>query len=119
MNSKEEVQHFFDNKGRSGALKIYNNFKEATKNILENKQNSIVISECEFEKNDKSKSSIYYINGKNGSKLDIINCNFKDQHNENNKYIDGKEINPNSPKLTIKSCHFEQYTYHTQQYINN
>ena len=48
------------NKGSKGTLKIYNKFyendaKTKTKNLLENNQNSIIISNCDFELNDASK----------------------------------------------------------------
>ena len=68
---------FNHNRGSSGGLKIYNDFNEnsrksKTKSILENFHKTILISDCNFELNDASKNSIYYVNGKDGNMINIL-----------------------------------------------
>lgn len=50
------------------------------------------------------------MNGKYGSRIDIVNCNFNSKLNKNSSFIDGKEWNLDSPKVSIKSCIFRTET---------
>ena len=109
--------NFVENKGSLGALKLYNKFNEdKTKmkrnNYLDYNQKSIVVSNCNFELNDDSKTSIYYENGKHHSMIDIIDCNFYSKKNRQNSHIDGKEWNLDSSKVSIKSCNFQKANSH-------
>ena len=65
------------------------------------------------------KNSINYINGKYGSKIDIINCNFNNKVISNDtKFIDGKEWNQDSSKVSIKSCNFQKNSGNNQRNCN-
>lgn len=102
---------FVRNKGSVGGLKIYNAFNEkevSKKALLDMSQKSIVVSNCDFQSNEDSKSSIYYVNGKDGSMIDIINCNFNSNLNDKNSNIDGIDLDLYSPKVLIKSCSFRK-----------
>ena len=98
---------FNNNIGSSGSLKIFNDFqKNKNKKIishLEQTQKVIVVSDCNF---DDSKSSIYYINGKEGSNIEVKNCNFNGISDKKKKYIDGIEYNQGFSQLSIISCDF-------------
>lgn len=50
---------------------------------------------------------INYINGKDGSLIEIKNCCFKSISNKKYDFIDGMEMTSNKPKLHIVECNFE------------
>ena len=58
----------------------------------------ISINDCSFEQDEKSSTSIYYIGGKEGSKLEIRGCEFRGKLNVGQHYVDGKLIERDSPK---------------------
>ena len=73
-------------------------------------KNEIIVSDCFFEIDPHSKSSLYYVNGKEGSIIKVKNCNFNGFSDKLMKYIDGKDENQDSNRLLIESCNFQYET---------
>lgn len=82
---------------------------------LEEITNSLSISDCDFENEKGTTNSIYFVSNKRENNFEINNCNFKGKLSKGSKYIDGKLIDENAPKINIKSCSFE---YDINQSIN-
>lgn len=95
------------NSGNGGAIKINNMFNEVNGgsaiNMLDAEKRSVTISECEF---DNSKSSIFYVASKKGSKLELSDCSFTGELDPDTHYIDGLIMDKKAPKLVVKNCKF-------------
>lgn len=90
-------------------MKVYNPFTDTSSKIL-NSESSISVSDCEFEVNEKSTSSLIYAGGINDDiPTKVENCVFTGKLSKNAHYIDGTTLNgkkKNSPKLVVHSCKF-------------
>lgn len=104
------------NKGDDASFKIYGNFERNPNEIKfvypddendKNDSNKILVKNCSFKNEEKSKNSIYFINKKQGSKVELINCSFSGILNENECYINGLLIDKNAPKINVKNCAFD------------
>ena len=104
-NFNIENSTFYKNKG--SAVKLHNAFNQMnSKHLLEKEENSFLIIGCDFDKDDKSKSAISYVDEKTGqNKLEIVNCNFKGKLKKDHHYIDGTILKKDS--IYIESCNFE------------
>ena len=91
------------------AVKIYNAFKGQKSSLLGNDQNIFSISGCDFEQEDKDKSSIYYIDERSMNKLEVRNCNFKGKLSEGAQYING--LLGEKQNVHVESCSFEEDKY--------
>ena len=110
---------FQGSRGKKGSLKFYNKFdddnvytQKKKVHILEaenrnEKQNSFLISDCDFENEDESSTSIYFVGGKEGSDIEVKECTFKGKLGKGSHYIEGEQQADEKPKLKILSCKFE------------
>ena len=102
---------FINNMNADSSVKIENDFDEnkASRILSINKQNddavvnenSILISECDFEINKDSKSSIYFILGNSVTNIEVTQYNFMGMIANDAHHIDEKIIGKSSPKLSI------------------
>ena len=115
-NGQVESCQFSLNKGKGGAVKILNHFDDddgnsgslsLMQNLLYVKKNHILINDCLFFNQDQSISSIHYVAGNHGSKMDVTNCEFKGTLNKGNHYIDGKKVHKDGKLIHINSCKFD------------
>lgn len=93
----------------SSAVKVWNLFDNDVDKLSllnEKYEHSLSFVGCEFEKEEKSKSSIFYIDESNGgNKLEITSCNFKGKLKDGSHYIDGFLREPKN--VLVNSCKFE------------
>ena len=95
---------FSHNKG--SAVKIYNNFDNNDLRMLSSSDYSpIEFIGCDFEKDENSKSSINFVDEKNGNNIQLKDCIFRGKLKKGSHYIEGKW--PIKDKLKIISCKFE------------
>lgn len=103
---------FENNKGKGGALKIYNIFDENNGKIIQNVEGSseseglISISNCQIKISQKETNAIF-IEGKKMSFIDINECKFKGKLGNGVKYIGGKTLPKNIDKIQVTNCQFE------------
>lgn len=103
---------FEANKGAGGAIKISDNFdiKPSTLRMLQKTtnrtQSSIVISDCTFEIEENSDSSLFYALSKRSIKVDVNSCTFTGNLASGAHHIDGVVIGQETPNLAINSCRF-------------
>ena len=101
---------FANNKGTS--VKVNNEFestKSEVNNLLLNDQNFVLITKCDFVSNNenlKESSSLFYVRGKQGVPCEIRDCSFTGELSEGSHYINGKTLNENGHKLSVKNCKF-------------
>lgn len=114
-NSNVEKCKFLKNKGSSAAFKIYNKFDNKKSSIIslmskKTRQisNTISVSDCEFEVENGSESSTYYVDDRDGSDAEVKECLFKRKVDKGKNYIEEKLLTKDAPKLRINSCEFEQ-----------
>ena len=111
MNMSQSI--FYNNKGRNGVVRIYNEFdgemNQKRISQLEEKRNSLSITNCDFDNgnNDKSTSLIYYESNKDEFDVEIKDCKFKGKLGKESHYINGKILVNDTQKIKIKSCQFE------------
>lgn len=108
---------FKQNYGGKSAFKIFHYFPESSKKLeilnklsLENDKKLISIIDCFFESNKESFNFINYFVGKDGSEIEIKNCNFKGLSNKKTGFINGKQFNNDKTKVHIIECSFEYET---------
>lgn len=103
---------FEANKGAGGAIKISDNFdiKPSTLRMLQkttnSTQSSIVISDCTFEIEENSDSSLFYALSKRSIKVDVNSCTFTGNLASGAHHIDGVIDGQETPNLAINSCRF-------------
>ncbi|KAK8871350.1 hypothetical protein M9Y10_007071 [Tritrichomonas musculus] len=91
-------------------VKIVNKFEDLEKSKMSIKtQLSLSITDCEFEADEESKSSILNVRGKNDEiPVEVNGCVFKGNLAEGNYHFDGElhETKNEMMNLHIKSCKF-------------
>ena len=124
-NSFIGKSNFVSNKGPGGSIKIYNKYDEETSKVssleFRSKERINMISDCHFENEEKSETSIFYVNDKDGSKIELNQCTFKGKLGKDSYYIIGELLAKDAPKIHIKSCDFEDKSDSplNQKLINN
>ena len=105
-------------KNIGSGVKIYDDFKNqplpdnkrSTKENHQDFSSSVSINGCIFEVDKESSSSIFYVHShKVEIPVNVINCIFDGELNEDAHYIDGyshNEENKKDSKLRIRSCKF-------------
>lgn len=96
--------------GNSAGVKIYNVFDQKSNRVvkLDEGENFIMFSGCNFELDEKSKSSINYIDFKNKNKIELVDCSFAGKVSKERHYVDGNVgSKDNNNKIKIISCKFE------------
>ena len=100
-DSSVKIENDFDENKASRILSINKQNDDAVVN-----ENSILISECDFEINKDSKSSIYFILGNSVTNIEVTQYNFMGMIANDAHHIDEKIIGKSSPKLSINLCKF-------------
>ena len=95
-DSSVKIENDFDENKASRILSINKQNDDAVVN-----ENSILISECDFEINKDSKSSIYFILGNSVTNIEVTQYNFMGMIANDAHHIDEKIIGKSSPKLSI------------------
>ena len=101
--------------GKGGTVKIVDTKKlmmlQSRLNVLseedEEERNTIHISGCVFDKDEKDDNSLFYVGQNKKNEIDVVDCDFKGNVNDKSRYIDGKLMTKNSPNIRIISCNFE------------
>lgn len=93
--------------GKGSSVKIYLVFDDDSNYItLDENNNLISISECDFDLEKNDRSSISFIDVKDLAKMTVIDCNFVGKLSQNTHYIDAK-VRSNVNNVKIESCQFE------------
>lgn len=88
-------------------VKAHLDFEQSSNSkILQHNSASLAFSDCQFKIDEKMKFSFYYYGGKGATPIQLESCTFYGKLQNGAYFIDGKVINKNSPKLTIKSCKY-------------
>lgn len=106
---------FKNNKGgKSGCFKIIELFDEdpdspysSSMKMLEENQNSILVSNCDFEHDQGETNSIFFIGNKDESTIEVAKCLFKGKLEKNSHYIKGWLHDKKLSRIKIRSCDFE------------
>lgn len=100
---------FKRNKGKGGALKVFNKFDDNQKIINDLAENDrlICIVNCFFDIDEEKSSSIYFERYKDNSKIEVIHCNFQGKPSKNAHYIDYRSTENNLKAIKISDCNFE------------
>lgn len=87
---------FRGNKGQGGSVKLINDFKPSSNSlrVLSN-EGFVLISHCEFQIEENSDCSLFYLRGNNGPAFEVSNCKFS-----------GMAVSTSSPQLVVRSCRF-------------
>lgn len=93
---------FSQNIGPGGSIKLLNNV-ESQSIFLDKMNPSILLKDCTF---NEKKESIVYAARKDGSNIEVTNCEFTGKLNEGAHHINGMIIDKDAPKMIIKSCKF-------------
>lgn len=116
---------FIDNKseGSCTILNDFSNDEQSKKNIKilseNNDENLVLISDCTFKINAKSKSSLFYVGGKYGSNAELRNSVFKGNLDDGAHRIDEKSFTIDAHKLIVKSCTFSHGVQKSLNYDQN
>lgn len=87
---------FRGNKGQGGSVKLINDFKPSSNSlrVLSN-EGFVLISKCEFQIEENSDCSLFYLRGNNVPAFEVSNCKFS-----------GMAVSTSSPQLVVRSCRF-------------
>ncbi|KAK8840069.1 hypothetical protein M9Y10_031004 [Tritrichomonas musculus] len=118
INGYVKKCRFKNNFGIGGSLKISNNFSFSS-SFLDDSMNSLIISDCAFEINEKSMNSVFYLGGNNAPRIELNNCVFSGKLLDDANHIDGKSISKNAPKLIVNSCTFDSDYKEKLKFIQN
>ena len=105
---------FNNNQGEGGSVKLYNHFENLDQNALKylnkeelrEKVGNLVISECQFNVDQSSSNALFYLKGKKGANLELVDCEFNGNLALGSHYIEGECKEKNSPNLIVKNCRF-------------
>ncbi|KAK8857425.1 hypothetical protein M9Y10_015830 [Tritrichomonas musculus] len=98
---------FRGNKGQVGSVKLINDFKPSSNSlrVLSN-EGFVLISKCEFQIEENSDCSLFYLRGNNGPSFEVSNCKFSGSLAKDSHFIDGMAVSTSSPQLVVRSCRF-------------
>lgn len=119
---------FKNNLGPGSSVKIVNDFELAKDSsslikLFDEKEILVSVSECKFEINKESSSSVFYVAGRDGANFEIKNCIFTGIVTKNAHHIDGVRIDKNGPCVIVKDCKFsgsmDHALYTSKGFSNN
>ncbi|KAK8871338.1 hypothetical protein M9Y10_007058 [Tritrichomonas musculus] len=90
---------------RNNTVKLLNDYNTNSKSLLDEKHSFSIIN-CNFDISSDSKYALFYSAGIDGIKIELENCVFSGDLDDDAHFIDGRLLKKNSPKLAIKSCKF-------------